>query len=190
MNPLRSKMMMLAILTTLVGCTTVQVSQDYDPDADLARYRTWQWREPIQASAGDVRADNPLLNKRIRRAVENHLTSRQIKATQGQPDFYLAYRLSIVQKIQGDSYYSTVGVGSYYHPWYGGYGGLGSETIIRQYEESRLTIDMLAADTKDLLWRGTGIFRFKTYATPEEAAEAMQQTVDRILWQFPPQDRP
>lgn len=190
MKPLRSKMAILVILAGLVGCATVQVNQDYDPEVDFTRYRTWQWRDPLQPPTGDVRVDNTLLDKRIRRAVENHLNGRGIRQTQEPSDFYLAYQLAVFQKLQGDTYYSTMGMGSYYYPWYGGYGGIGSETYIRQYEESRLTIDLLAADTQNLLWRGTGIYRSKTYATPEEAAQGMQQTVDKILSQFPPQARP
>jgi uncharacterized protein YceK len=173
------------VLVVLVfsGCATIQVSQDYDPHADMTRYGTWQWRDPVQGATGDIRIDNPLLDKRIRRAVDNHLASRNIKAVQVQPDLHLSYHLTIQQKILSDSYYSTVGVGSYYHPWHG---GIGTETRVRQYDESRLTIDIYAADTDDLIWRGIGVFRLRTHETPEEAAEATRKIVDKILYQYPP----
>jgi hypothetical protein len=100
-----------------------------------------------------------------------------------QPNFTLTYHLSIDQKIWSDTYNSAFGVGRYSDPWYGGFG---TETRIRQYEESRLTIDIHAADSGDLLWRGVGVFRFVDQASPEAAAEDMQKTVDKILWQFPP----
>ena len=182
MRPLTLKILLLVVLA-VAGCTSVKVSQDYDPNAELSRYGTWQWRDTVQASTGDIRVDNPLLNKRIRRAVENHLAGRIISLAEKQTDLYLTYHLAIEQKIQSYAYSSTVGVGSYYHPWYG---GIGTETHIRQYDESRLTIDIHAADTGDLLWRGVGTYRFKTHETPEVAAEDVQKTVDKILWQFPP----
>lgn len=182
MNSLTRNILMLAVMA-MAGCATIQVSQDYDPHADLSRYGSWQWREPIQASTGDIRVDNPLLDKRIRRAVENHLAGRNISPALGQPDLYLTYHLAIEQKIQSDTYYSTMGVGSYYHPWYG---GVDTETRVRQYDESRLTIDIYAADTGDLLWRGVGIYRLRAYETPQEAAEAVRKTVGKILLQFPP----
>ncbi len=172
-----------SIFIILAGCSMVRVSQDYDPEADLSRFGTWQWREDAQALTGDIRADNPLLNKRIRRAVENHLRGRNINSVRGRPDLFLTYHLAIENKIYSDTYYSTMGIGGYYHPWYG---GVGTETRIRQYDESRLTIDTHAADTGDLLWRGVGIYRLRSYETPQEAAEAIQKTVDRILGQFPP----
>ncbi|WP_319404697.1 DUF4136 domain-containing protein [uncultured Desulfosarcina sp.] len=178
---------LLVVVLAMTGCTTVQVSQDYDPHADLSRYGTWQWRDPVQAATGDIRVDNPLLDKRIRHAVENHLASRNLNPSPGKPDFYLTYHLSIEQKIQSDTYYSTVGVGSFYHPWYG---GVGTETCIRQFDESRLTIDIHSADTGDLVWRGVGTYRLRNYKTPEDAATAAQKTVDKILFQFPPHRQP
>lgn len=169
------------------GCTSVQVSQDYDPHADMSRYGTWQWRDPAQTATGDIRIDNPLLHKRIRHAVDNHLTSRNISPAKGKPDLYLSYHLTIQQKTQIDTYYSTVGAGSYYQPWYG---GIGTETSIRQYDECRLTIDFHSADTGALVWRGVGVFRLRTHNTPQEATEATGEIVDKILYQFPPAARP
>ncbi len=185
MRTLRSTILFFAVLA-FTGCATVQVSQDYDPHANMSRYGTWQWRDPVQGATGDIRIDNPLLDKRIRHAVDNHLTSRNIGPARGRPDLYLSYHLTIEQKIQSDIYYSTVGVGSFYHPWYG---GIGTETRIRQYDESRLTIDIHSADTGALMWRGVGVFRLRSHKTPEEAAEAIRKIVDKILFQFPPGDR-
>lgn len=177
---------LLLAVAGLCGCATVQVSQDFDPQADLSRYGTWRWREPVQARTGDIRIDNPLLDKRIRRAVETHLAGRGIKIEQ-QADLFLTYHLTIQQKIEGDTYYSTMGVGSFYNPWYGGFG---TETRIRQYEEGRLTIDIHAADSGDLVWRGVGTYLLKTHKTPQEATAAVQHTVDKILFQFPPGPQP
>jgi hypothetical protein len=182
MRTLRFVCLLFAVLI-MASCATVQVSQDYEDTADLFQYDTWQWRDPIQVATGDIRVDNPLLDKRIRRAVENHLAERQLDLVSENPDFYLAYYLTIEQKILSDTYYSSVGVGSYYHPWYG---GLGGETRIRQYEESRLTIDFYAVDSGELRWRGVGTFRMRNHKTPDAAGEAMRQVVDKILYQFPP----
>jgi hypothetical protein len=174
---------LLFAVLAIAGCATVQVSQDYDPQADMSRYATWQWRNPVQAATGDIRIDNPLLDKRIRHAVDNHLRDRGISQTPGQPDLFLDYHLTIEQKINSDTYYSTVGAGSYYHPWYG---GLGTETRIRQYDECRLTIDIYSAGKGNLMWRGVGSFWLRAHKTPEEAAIATRKIVDRILYQFPP----
>jgi hypothetical protein len=178
---------MLALMT-MAGCSAVQVSQDYDPQADLSPYGSWQWQDRVQPSTGDIRVDNPLLDKRIRRAIENHLAGRNIVRTDTQPELLLSYHLAIEQKIRSDTYPASMGFGGYY-PYYPWYGGIGTETQIRQYEQSRLTIDIHAADTGDLLWRGEGVYRQRIYPTPQEAAAALQHVVDKILKQFPPNQK-
>ena len=185
MRPMAVTVLLFAVMV-VAGCSSVQVSQDYDPRADLSHYASWQWKDPVQPPTGDTRVDNPLLDRRIRQAVENHLTRRNISPASGQPGLRLVYHLAVERKIQSDTYYSSAGVGRYYQPWYG---GMGAETRIWQVDESRLTIDIHAADTGALLWRGVGVYRLKTYKTPEAAAAAIQKIVDKILEQFPPDGR-
>lgn len=171
------------LMLFLSACANVQVSQDYDPLADFSQYGSWRWREADQPPVGDPRIDNPLLDRRIRTAVENHLESRNFTRAGGQPEIVLSYRLDVERKIESDTAHATMGFGRYDYPWYG---GIGTETRIRQYDESRLTIDIQEADTGKLLWRGVGTYRFRTYKTPQDAAAAMQEIVDKILNQFPP----
>lgn len=187
MRPLTRTILMLALMT-MTGCAAVQVNQDYDPHTDFPQYGSWQWLDPVQPSTGDIRVDNPLLDKRIRRAIENHLAGRNIVRTDKQAELHLTYHLAIEQKIRTDTYVSSMGLGGYYpyHPWYG---GIGTETQIRQYEQNRLTIDIHAKESGDLLWRGEGVYRQRVYPTPLEAAAAIQHIVDEILMQFPPNQK-
>lgn len=171
------------LLLFFSACANVQVGQDYDPLVDLSQYRSWQWRETVQPQVGDLRIDNPLLDRRIRAAVDSHLESRNFIRASGPPEIVLRYRLGVERKIESDTTHATTGFGWYDYPWYG---GIGTETRIRQYDESRLTIDINEADTGQLLWRGVGTYRFKAYKTPQDAAAAMQKIVDKILSQFPP----
>lgn len=187
MGSLRKKAMpLLAVIAILGGCTGVNVSQDYDPSAVAYDRRTWQWEAPTQPPTGDVRVDNPLLNKRIRQAIERHLAGRNIEQGRHRPDLYVRYHLTIQPKLQSYSSYSTLGMGGYYYPWSWGYD---ADTRIYQYDECQLTVDIEAADAKTLLWRGTGVYRYKSYKTPQAAAEEMQLIVDRILGQFPPVEK-
>jgi hypothetical protein len=176
-------LVLLVVVVILGGCSGVRVSQDYDPVLVAHRNDTWQWEQSAQPMTGDLRVDNPLLNNRIRRAIESHLVGRYMAQEQRQPALYVSYHLSIQPKLQSYSSYSTLGMGGYYYPWAWDYY---SDNHIYQYDECQLTIDIKAADTKSLVWRGTGVYRYKTYKSPEAAAKDMQRTVDRILTQFPP----
>lgn len=171
------------VTSVIIGCTTVRVSQDYDPQVELSGYNSWQWRDSEQPPTGDTRIDNPLLDRRIRRAVENHLAEKNFTVAEKMPELSLAYHLAIERKIYSDTYYSSMGMGGYYRPWYW---DAGTETRVYQHDQSRLTIDIHSTNTGKLLWRGEGVYLLVTYKTPQEAAEAMQKTVDRIIEQFPP----
>ena len=178
------KPMMLALaLWVAAGCAAVQVSQDYDPDGRFPVQGTWRWRDPVQPATGDIRVDNPLLDRRIRQAVERHLAGRAFRRVEGPADLAIGYHLSIDRKIHADTHYTGLGWGGYYYPWYGGWG---TETYVREIDEAQLIVDLHRVDTGELLWRGVGGYRFRTYDTPGQAAEAMQQVVDRILDAYPP----
>ena len=174
---------LIIVVIAVAGCASVKVSQDYYPGTDWSPYTTWQWRHPVQPLSGDIRIDNPLLDKRIRRAVETHLDNRNYNRVERQPSVYLTYYLSIERRIRSDTTYSSYGVGGYYYPWYGDWG---TETRIYEYDLNSLIIDIHVSETDELLWRGTGEYRLRTYKSPDEAAEATQDVVDSILGQFPP----
>lgn len=175
---------LLAISTILLaGCSAVRVSQDYDPQATLSAVGTFAWQYAVQPETGDVRIDNPLLDRRIRTAVVRHLAVRGANQVESQPDYYLAYHFVIASRIESDPDYPVVGAGWPHFPWYHRYE---REFRVHQFDECRLAIDLISGHLKTLVWRGTGIYRFKTFDDPQAAATDMQQTVDRILAQFPP----
>ena len=173
------------VFLIIVGCSGVQVSQDYDSDRKEFPHGTWNWKETVRPSTGDPRIDNPLLDKRIRRAVGDHLENRNILLDTESPDLLVTYQLAIESRIRIDPGFSSWGAGFYAYPWYG---GIDTSGWIYQYDQCRLTIDIYAADTQQLVWRGVGTYMFENFDTPDAATRAMQNIVDRILGQFPPKD--
>ena len=166
----------------LFGCSSVTVSQDYEIGADFSKYRTFDWVSAEQPRTGDIRVDNPLLDARIRNAVEQALLSKgYTKTPDGTPDMLVAYHLTIRSRIEGDRFRSGFGYGRY--PYWG---GAGFETTVRQYDEGMLVIDIGDAAGNRLIWRGTGTRRVTEKASPEETTRIVNQTVSEILSQFPP----
>jgi hypothetical protein len=167
------------------GCSAVTVSQDYEIGADFSKYRSFDWVSAEQPRTGDIRVDNPLLDARIRKAVEQTLTSKGYrKKTDGPPDMRVAYHLTIRSRIEGDTFRSGFGYG--YYPYWG---GAGFETTIRQYDEGLLVIDIGDAAENRLIWRGTGTRRVTEKASPEKTTRIVNQTVTEILNQFPPKPK-
>ncbi len=177
----------LSVMILILGCSGIKVSQDYKPATDYSNLETYAWQSETQEKTGDPRLDNPLLNNRIRDAVDNFLLEKTFKkVTDNVPDFYVTYTLKIFRRInssEGSSGFSF-GFGSY-----GRRSGFGISTgsKVSEYDESMLVIDFIDTDSGDLLWRGIGTRRFLQHSYPEKTTEVVNETVKKILSQFPPQ---
>lgn len=170
----------IVLLLLVLACSSLRVNVDYDPNEDFSAYRTFTWFPREQRQQGDYRADNPLLDARIRSAVERELAARgHRKVEDRNPDFYVAFFLSVEDKL--DVY--TVNRG-YYDYW--GYGVGIPETRVSQYEEGTLVLDIVDARDKELTWRGVGKGRLRRNPTPEQITEDVDAAVKEILARFPP----
>jgi hypothetical protein len=179
-------MLILIIITALTGCAGVRVSQDYDPEIDFSRLNTFTWASETQPKVGDIRVDNPLLDSRIRRAIDEKLINMGYRKVAEVPsDFSVGYILNI-QTSYGSS---SVGVGTGFGIGGGStFGGIGIGTPIgggRSYDELTLAIDFLDPQQGDLLWRGTGNRRAGNQATPEELSNEVLDLVENVLEQLP-----
>ena len=172
----------LASLWTFLG---VRVSQDYEVRTDFSKFRSFDWAPLPQKKTGDARLDNALMGKRIRNAVEHTLIQNGYpKASEGKPDFHVAYHWSVKTMLESDTIITESRWGGY--PFWG---GAGYETYIHEYYEGTLIIDFFDADTNKLLWRGAGFRRVTQYSDPQKTTEAINKTVDEILKQYPPKVR-
>jgi hypothetical protein len=172
-----------ALLALLLApaCASVRVSVDYAEQEDFSTYRTFTWLPRPQERTGDYRIDNPLLDERIRSAVERNLAAKGYQQVVDRaPDFYVAYHLRIEEKI--DVY--TVNRG-YVDYW--GYYVAVPETRVRQYDEGSLVIDIADARKKQLTWRGVAVGRVREDPTPEQTTKRVDEAVSEILERFPPE---
>jgi hypothetical protein len=178
-------MLFLIIIMALTGCARVRVSQDYDPDIDFSRLNTFVWESKTQPKIGDIRVDNPLLDSRIRRTIDDKLINMGYrKDPEGSPDFAVGYVLDIQTRFGS----SPVGVGTGFGIGRRGtFGGVGVGTPIggRSYDEITLAIDFTDPQQGNLLWRGTGTRRTGTQATPEELTNEVIELVENVLEQLP-----
>ena len=185
--------LIIFLLVALLGtsCSGVKVSQDFDSATNFSKLKTFAWQSATQEKTGDIRVDNPLLDSRIREAVEQTLTGNGYRPeSKGTPDFYVGYELSIRTRIGSDGASTSVGFGvGGGSSGSGSFGGIGvsSGGGVQEYDESMLVIDITDTKTKDLLWRGTATDRVSRHATPEETTQTVNEMVGKTLAQFPPQ---
>ena len=177
---------LLAGLLILEGCSGIRVSQDYPPDTDYTSLKTYTWQSAKQELTGDLRLDNPLRDGRIRRAVDRLLSEKgYLRVSEEPPDFYVAYHQKIYSRVNVEEAGSgfLFGVGNY-----GYHGGVGFSFGNRadDYDETLLAIDIIDSGSGDLIWRGTGTRPFVQHTDPQKLTERINQTVQKILSQFPP----
>ncbi len=179
-------LIVLTLFGFIWGCHSIQVSQDYDSSKDFSSLKTYEWQAKSQPKTGDIRVDNPLLDARIRSAINDSLSKKGYqKITQGRPDFNVAYKYQVRSKIESDNVKVGVGFGRGSRGRYGGI-GVESGSNISQYDEGMLVIDLNDASKGDLLWRGTGTARVSQHSKPEEITKGVNEAVEKILSQFPP----
>lgn len=169
-----------------IGCSSIEVSQDYQPESDFQNLKTYAWQSDIQEETGDIRIDSPLVDNRIRKAIEQTLSNKQmVKAAGTPPDFHVRYLYSISKKTISRPVNTGFGFG-YGH--YGRYGtiGLYNGQQIEIYDEGLLIIDFIKPGSDMILWRSTSTREVETHSTPLEMHQDTNEVVEKMLAQFPP----
>jgi len=171
---------MAAVLIS--GCSSVMVKRDYDPSVDFSAWTTYAWQHEQQPKTGRARVDNDLLDRRIRAAVDAELAAKGFSTVdKADAHFTVAYFVEYKQRLSGNTW--VFGVGSWFHD---GYGSVGYNTAITEYDEAWLTIDLLDGRTSKMLWRGVGVRSTYEDSDPATVTEIVNKAVKRILSDFPP----
>ncbi len=181
-----SRAMVALTVLMAMGCSGIQISQDYDPATNFRSIETVAWESPTQPQTGDERIDNPFRNTRIRSAIQRHLEKKGLVfVSDRSTDVRVRYQYTLRQRIDstGTSGRIGFGIGSY-----GSRGGIaiGTGTDQREIDEGTLVIDLVSAGSGALLWRGSGTQQFKEYDRPEKATQDVNSLVESIISQFPP----
>jgi len=167
----------IAIILTAIffaGCSSISVSQDYDPAYDFSKLKTFGFI-PISPEAGI----DQINANRFGDAIKNELTAKGYTVSEN-ADFGVALYFTLKTKTNVQSYGYGYGYGGYWgRPGYGG-------VDVTQYDEGTLVIDIIDMAKKELVWRGTGTGVLNPNATVEERTANINNAVAQILGQFPP----
>ncbi|RMF57941.1 MAG: DUF4136 domain-containing protein, partial [Calditrichaeota bacterium] len=138
----------LSLLILLSGCSPISVRTDYDREVDFAHYRTFKWMPRAKQKKARGVPVSPLVDKRIRRAVERELASKGYVISQsGRADALLAYHVVVHQHMDVTAW--GYGYRGWRYPRY----------RARRYREGTLIVDIVDPVEKKLVWRGwaTGV---------------------------------
>ena len=140
--------------------------------------------EPKQKLSKDPLVDNDLMNKRVRRAVENQLRSQGFVKAEGNngADFFITYHISAETMLSVNNFHG--GFGYYPHCWKHCY-GYEHEVFVRHYKQGTFMLDVIEPATSQLIWRGVAGRRL-TSGTPQQRDVYIDNIVTAILAEFPP----
>lgn len=166
-----------------LGCSTVRVMSDYDPETDFSAYRTYAWLPTTPEATGHPRLDSPMVQERVRRGIDRALTQKGYGVGGEKADFFVTYHLAVDRKLDVRTMDRSV---------YGRYGYRISipETTVQEYDEGSLIVDVVDSARKQVVWRGVGSGRLRgTSGTqdPVDLEQRVYEVVDEVLADFPPQ---
>ncbi len=179
----------LLLLLALPACRTFNVRSDWDDSVSFTGYARYHFLEPPVVPGADPFADNGLLRKRIRSAIEANLTARGFEAVADPEDanFIVTYGVLMDEKLRvtGGGATAIGGYGYGYGRWPVGFGGVYGGSDVRDYQEATLIVDFLEPTSRELVWRGWGSGFIQTRDRDRTPA-LLQEGVDAVLGRFPP----
>ncbi|MEJ2183601.1 MAG: DUF4136 domain-containing protein [Nitrospirota bacterium] len=179
----------------LWGCAGMDYSYRYDPGVNYGQLKTYSFM-PISEKGKE---DTILLMKGMRFAVNQDLEARGYRRVTENPDFLVALHAVTEQRVDVQQYGYAYSPGFYEHPaflhrrpFWGrpepfAYSGPGyyeyrSGVDVYKYRVATLVVDIVRADQKELVWRGTAHGELGEDATQKD----IRKIVDKILRGFPP----
>ena len=168
----------LTALFILAGCSTVSVTEDYDPGADFSTYNTFAiYKGTIE---GSILESAPLVKKRVLEAISNEMVKKGFTETDtSDADLLIYSQAGTTEKMNVTDY------GYRYGSWWGPY-PYGRNIDVSYYTQASVIIDFVDNAKDELVWRGIGTGVVQESGTPEERQEKIDNAVAKILEQYPP----
>jgi len=171
----------LGLAAFSAACSSVEVHNDFDVEANFAAYHTYNWiAQPVNAtgSAQAAQERNTLLDKRIRSAVDAQMAAKGFRLEASSPDLLVVYHTGLADKVSVTDWGYTY-AGSYW-------GWAGRDIDVSTYTEGTLIVDLVEAAGKELVWRGSATGTVDPSASPEKRERRLNDAVARMFTQYPP----
>ena len=173
------KFLPLLLLFMITSCSSVRVNQDYDKNVSFDGYKTYAYHK----SGIDKVEISDLDKKRVLRSIDEVMASKGFTKSEN-PDLLINFFTKEREQVNVNQFNAGWGYG-----WGWGWNPYlwGGNTTISRYSEGTLTIDLIDAKKKELIWQGEGE-GFLTKKT-EKKDENIKEFVSKILAQYPPQKK-
>ena len=169
------KILPLLLLFAVASCSSIRVYSDYDKKVDFAQYKTYAYYK----NGIDKAEISDLDKKRILRAIDEVMTTKGFTKSET-PDMLISINAKSEQNVNVNNFNGGWGwgFGWGWDPFWGG------NTMVSTSTDGILTIDIIDAKLKELIWQGEGT----GYLTKnvDKKDENVKLFVTEILALYPP----
>ena len=159
-----------AMLGTTVLATNV--TTDYDRSANFASFKTYAWTRGTEVS-------DQLHHKRIVHSIYTQLAQKGMRMVEASatPDVLVAYHVRLDRDLQIE------GSGWGGDRWGGNRTGTARASEITV---GTIVVDMVDADTKTIVWRGTASKDLDEGASAEKRDKNARKSMEKLFKNYPP----
>ncbi|SIT28821.1 DUF4136 domain-containing protein [Achromobacter sp. MFA1 R4] len=171
---------MTALLAACASGPTVK--SDYDHQADFAQYRTFGYMTPLGT---DKAGYNTLLTERLKSATRGQMEMRGYTYSATNPDLLVNFGAKLQQ--QTEVVPGPAPMGPYYGyraGFYGGWPGYGWGDDVYQYTEGTLSIDLVDARRRQLVWEGVAVGEIQNPSSAG-SSENVNKVVAEVFAKYP-----
>ena len=174
---------LLLIAIYLISCgPTLKVTDDYDKSVNFDQYKTFA----LYNSDSIHDAISPLNQQRIINAVKTEMGKKGFQENASNPDVWVNITAILQNRVAVSSTTDYYGYGGMYRPYYWG-GGMATASTnynVQHYKDGSLIIDVIDANSKKLVWQGTG--NKEIDGPVKDPDTTIPKAVASIMESFPP----
>ena len=172
----------------LGACASQDIRTDVDPNAHFSSYRTYAFMEPLATVQAGYTS---LVTERFKQDISQQLSARGYALNNQSPDLLVNFHTVNKQKVDvlgvpalpapmpwGADYYG------YRAGFYGGWPGYASDVDVMQYTVGVVSIDLIDAKKRQLVWQGVSSALVKSNAQ-ETSDQGIQTVVAAIFAKYP-----
>jgi hypothetical protein len=148
--------------------SSVNVDHVYDPEADFASMKTYDWL-PVPSTS----IKYPLIIKQVKSEMNRQMKVRSYKMETGKPDFFIALHGGIQSML---AYADWIFLQDHYEEY-----AIKRRVDMTQYTEDTLIFDFIDAKTGEVIYRATVTVYISLESTAEKREKKIIEAVTEVL---------
>jgi hypothetical protein len=181
-----TKILLFALVLLLTACASSgpTITSETRAGVDISKYKTYGWFSPL---ATDNAGYSSIISSNFKAAIQNEMSARGYVYDANSPQLLININATSQERADVSS---TPSMSVGYYGYRGGFGyGMGmpiygADVQTTYYKVGTVTIDVVDAQQKELIWTGTleGVLNKKAMENP---SAAIQSAVNQIFAKYP-----